>query len=363
LGGLAALATLGALLVFSASAQATITITSVLPASPAVAGQAFEVTATNSTGGPVVLTLTTRPTDDPACSWTKPPEEPGLLEEEGYYAPLPGATQHPSGSTVYLVTAGACTVIASSEGTSVSQEIIVTKNPSEKMVFTTTPPTNATVGGTYSPKVRETPVVAVSYFVSTGYVCTVQAGTLVFLHGGTCTITVRQAGLNGPGETEAEQSFKVAGGPNEPTTPEAQQTPTKKTPTKVKRTAAKKSHISARVRRVLLREALAVAARHKERGPSDIEALRITEAQAQELENQTRQGTTNRTGGRKAVYFVAMRGSFKEACTTGTCPAESVLMLRLSTKTGQVMDSSLTNSYPNLAAVGVPVALTSSRKK
>ena len=59
---------LGASLVFSASAQATITFTSVAPASPAVAGQAFEVSATSSTGAPVTLTLTVRPADDPVLS-------------------------------------------------------------------------------------------------------------------------------------------------------------------------------------------------------------------------------------------------------------------------------------------------------
>lgn len=154
MGGLSVLATVGTLLVFAASAQATITFTSAAPASPAAAGQTYEVSATNSTGAPVTLTLTVRPTDDPSCSWTKPPEEPGLLEEEGYYTALPGSTPHTAPATVYLVTAGACTVVASSEGTSVSQEITVARNPSEKMVFTTPAPTNATVGGSYSPKVR-----------------------------------------------------------------------------------------------------------------------------------------------------------------------------------------------------------------
>ena len=225
---------LGASLVFSASAQATITFTSVAPASPAVAGQAFEVSATSSTGAPVTLTLTVRPADDPSCSWTKPPEEPGLLEEEGYYATQPGATAHTAPATVYLVTAGACTIVASSEGTSVSQEITVVKNPSEKITFTTTAPTNATVGGSYEPKVRETPIVAVSYYIPTGYVCTTERAAVMFLHPGTCTIEVRQAGPNGAGESEAEQSFTVTG-PATPT-PEA-----KKSPAKAKKTAPKSS--------------------------------------------------------------------------------------------------------------------------
>ena len=38
-------------------------------------------------------------------------------------------------------------------------------------------------------------------------------------------------------------------------------------------------------------------------------------------------------------------------------------MLRLSTKTDTVMDTSLSNSYPNLESVGVPFALKASSRK
>jgi hypothetical protein len=346
---------LGASLLFSAAAQATVTFTSAIPASPAPAGQSFEVTATSSGGAPVALTLVNRPSDNPACSWTKPPEEPGLLEEEGYYVNEPGGTAHAPPATVYLVAAGACTVVATSEGQAVSQEITVVKNPATKLAFTTTPPTNATVGGSYAPKVRESPILAVSYYIPTGYVCSTVRAEVVFYHPGTCTIQVRQAGGTGTGrgESEAEQSFVVTG--PETATPE-----TKTTPTTPKKAKPKKPRISSKVRARLIREALAVAARHTDRHPSEIEAVRVSEGQAQQLEAETR-GTKGTSTGKTPVYFIAMRGNFQVGCTAGTCSSDTVLMLRLSTKTTAVMNTSLSNNYPNLESVGIPIALKSGK--
>jgi hypothetical protein len=159
----------------------------------------------------------------------------------------------------------------------------------------------------------------------------------------------------GRGETEAEQTFTVTG--PETATPEAN-----KTPTKANKTKPKKQHIPSKVRARLLREALAVAARHTDHHPSEIEAVRVTEGQAQDLEDETR-GTTGRSSGKAPVYFIAMRGRFQVGCTTGTCASDTVLMLRLSTKTNAVMDTSLSNSYPNLESVGVPVALKLASRK
>ncbi len=358
---LAVLVMVGGLLVFSASAEAAITFTSVPPTS-ALAGASYQVSATDSTGAPVALILENPREPIHPCSWTKPPTEPGLTEADGVTEQQP-LTERASPATLYLVGQGTCVVVASAEGQRVSSETItVTRNPTEQIPFTTPPPTNATVGGTYSPHVRPSSGVTVHFTLPNGDVCVIYGSSVSFLHAGTCTIDVRQLEPISEGP-EGEQTFTVS----EPSTgkPTTNKTGTEKLPTKVKKTKAK-GRISAKVRGVLLREALAVAARHKDRHPSLIEAVRITEAQAQKLENETRQGTTMRSGGAASVYFVAMRGSFQVACAAApgqACTAAPVLMLRLSVSSEKVMEGSLTNSFPDLESVGIPVALNASSRK
>ena len=314
-GGVALVAMLALSLVFSASASAAITFTSA-PPSPAVAGAVYEVSATDSTGTPVALTVESARKYPVACTYTKPPAEPTLAEEATAQAPAPGpGPEQKSPATVYLVEAGVCTIVASAEGTKVSQTITVEKNLSAKIAFTTPTPTGAMVGGSYAPAVRPSAGIAVHFSTPTGYVCAIERGTVILLHPGTCKVYVRQSGPNSE-PPEAEQSFNVsepsnAGKPNTAgtTTPNGKKTPGK---------SKAKARISAKARALLLREALAVAARHRDRHPSLIQAVRVTEAQAEQLETETRQGTTLRSNGTAPVYFVAMRGSFSGGCARGS---------------------------------------------
>jgi hypothetical protein len=129
--------------------------------------------------------------------------------------------------------------------------------------------------------------------------------------------------------------------------------------------------ISAKVRAVLLEEASAVAAARKDRHPSDIQVVLVTEVEAQKLEDETRDGVKTVTSppARALVYFVAMRGSFRVVCKGGpgvqptTCPPAPVLMARLSASTEKVIGWSVTNHYPDLESVGAPRILKSSRRR
>ena len=125
----------------------------------------------------------------------------------------------------------------------------------ERVTFTSTAPSDATVGGSYDPSVISSEALLVSFFSVTPSVCRiirpeVFANREVKLEApGTCTIIASQPDTESEAAEapEARQSFEVfAAGTANPTeikTPEVKtpevQTPEVKTPTSVKNTSKK----------------------------------------------------------------------------------------------------------------------------
>ena len=129
--------------------------------------------------------------------------------------------------------------------------------------------------------------------------------------------------------------------------------------------------ISMKVRAALLKKALSQAAalNDGERGrePSEIQAVRTSEAQAGLLEKEVRTGNAIQNVGSSgaSVYVVAMRGAFVFHCHglgPDLCPVH-VLVLTVSLSTKKLIAESRGRVYPNLASVGTPVRLEPSQHK
>ena len=205
---------LGTLLLFGASAWAkmaqTIIFTSTPPSNPVASGS-YEVSASSSVGLPVDIST------GGTCSFRKPSaDEDERLEPRPTFHGVVEAV--PSPVTVYFIAAGTCTIEARGSGNSeyeysslASQTFQVGKDPSEQITFTSAPPSDATVGGSYNPVVRLSAGIRVSFFTTTPSVCTIaQRHATVSLVGlGTCTIGIRQHGVSESEPPEAQQSFKV----------------------------------------------------------------------------------------------------------------------------------------------------------
>jgi alpha-tubulin suppressor-like RCC1 family protein len=109
-----------------------------------------------------------------------------------------------AGSTVTLLASGTCTVAANQDGTfdtdpapQQTQNITVV-SPSQSIVFTSSPPSQALTGGSYN--VSATGGAsgnAVTFSSLTSAVCTVGASTVSFEAAGSCTVAADQAGANG----------------------------------------------------------------------------------------------------------------------------------------------------------------------
>jgi subtilisin family serine protease len=144
------------------------------PPNPALVGSAYEVSAAATSGLPVSFTSTTTS----VCTV--------------------------SGTTVSLVTAGTCTVQASQAGNTdynpapnITQSFSVSTPLSKKdqiITFTSAPPSNATVGGSYLVSATASSGLAVSFASTTTGVCTVSGSTVIFVAAGTCTVQASQAG-------------------------------------------------------------------------------------------------------------------------------------------------------------------------
>jgi hypothetical protein len=184
----------------SAQTPQTITFTSTAPSSSVVGGPTYTVTATGGgSGNPVVFSSGT----------------PSICSV--------------SGSTVSFVGTGTCTIDANQAGNTQysaapqqTQSFAVGKG-SQTITFTSTAPSNATVGGpTYTVSATGgasgNPVVFSS---GTPSICTVSGSTVSFVGTGTCTVDANQAGnTQYNAAPQAQQSFAVvaaAGGPCGPT--------------------------------------------------------------------------------------------------------------------------------------------------
>ena len=153
-GGVSAAAALGAVLgisvLFYASAGAATPETTAFNTSPpsrAVAGGAYQVSATSSSGLPVLLTATG------SCSFTKPQAGSEKSLKEVATHSTPGPRSQPSPLTVYFVAPGRCGITAHADCNPAEhecpkelvQEIPVAKDPSERITFTSTAPNHAAV--------------------------------------------------------------------------------------------------------------------------------------------------------------------------------------------------------------------------
>ena len=216
--GVAALvAVLGSSMLLCASASAkmaqTIMFTSAAPSDP-VAGGSYTVSASETSGMQVFVAAVG------ACSFGKPGQpnaEDRLEAERVEEQPLELLA---SPVTVYFIGAGTCRIDASGSGDSeyepppeASQSFPVARDPSEQITFTSTPPSDATVGDSYDPVVRLSAGIRVSFFTTTPSVCAIAplhaAVSLVGV--GTCTIGVRQNGVSESEPPEGKQSFDVIG--------------------------------------------------------------------------------------------------------------------------------------------------------
>ena len=129
-----------------------------------------------------------------------------------------------SGSTVTFVGSGSCIVLADQPGNAAyaaavqrSQTFTVAKT-AQTVTITSTAPTNAAVGGAaYTVTATATSGLVVSFATTTPTICTVDAATVTFVGGGTCTITADQGG-NAAYSAAAQtlQSFDVLVTPTAP---------------------------------------------------------------------------------------------------------------------------------------------------
>lgn len=181
----------------------------------------FEVTAVNADGeGPASVEATATPIGAQAITFTSTPPNPASVG--GSYTPTAtgGASGNPvtftidsastadacsiSGGTVSFAGAGTCTVDANQAGdagytaASQSQQSLTIGQASQAVTFTSTPPSPAVVGGTYTPAATGggsgNPVTFSIDSASTAGACSLSGGTVSFTGPGTCTVDANQAG-------------------------------------------------------------------------------------------------------------------------------------------------------------------------
>ena len=166
----------------------TIDVTSSAPTASTVGGPTYTVTATASSGLPVAFTS----------------GAPSVCTVEG--------------ATVSFVGSGACTIDASQSGNSnyeaapqVQQSFAVGKG-SQRISFTSTPPSSETVGGpTYTVTATASSGLPVAFTSGAPSVCTVEGATVSFVGSGACTIDAGQSGnSNYEAAPRAQQSVAVS---------------------------------------------------------------------------------------------------------------------------------------------------------
>jgi hypothetical protein len=96
------------------------------------------------------------------------------------------------------------------------QQSFAVGSTSQTITYTSTPPSNAAVGGaTYAVTATSTSGLPVTFTVdaSSGGSCTISGSTVTMVHAGTCTIDANQPGNSGyAAAPQVQQSFTVARG-------------------------------------------------------------------------------------------------------------------------------------------------------
>jgi len=172
-------------------ASQTISFTTTAPAGATVAGTAYTVAATATSGLPVTLSI------------------------------APGATGvcTLSGSSVTFEHAGTCVINANQAGDAnwnaapQAQQSFTVGAGSQTISFTSTAPTGAQIGGpTYTVSATATSGLPVSFSIdpSSSAVCTIATDVVTFIGGGNCTINANQAGdSDWAPAPQAQQTFGV----------------------------------------------------------------------------------------------------------------------------------------------------------
>lgn len=165
------------------------------PVDPTYAGPTYTVTADGgASGNPVIFTSAT----------------PGVCASGGR-----------NGATISFVGAGTCTVLADQAGSTYyaaaaqAEQTFQVAKAAQSITFTSTPPADATVGGSgYAPTATggdsgNSVVLTVS--ATTAANCSMSGGVLTYLKAGTCTIDANQAGdANHAAAPQVQQSFAIS---------------------------------------------------------------------------------------------------------------------------------------------------------
>lgn len=127
-----------------------------------------------------------------------------------------------SGSTVSFVAGGSCTVRASQSGNTnynpapnITQSFNVSVpapvKQDQTITFTSAPPSNATVGGSYAVSATASSGLAVTFASTTTGVCAIMGNTVSFVAAGTCTVQASQSGNTSYNPApNVTQSFSVS---------------------------------------------------------------------------------------------------------------------------------------------------------
>jgi hypothetical protein len=154
---------------------------------------------------------------DQTVSFTSSPPSAAVVNGDGYTPTASASSGLPAsfsidpasngvcalvGPQVIFNASGTCTVDASQAGDGNWHPAVPTiqafqvNGEAQSITFTSTPPTIASVGGTYSPTATATSSLAVDLSIdpSATSVCTINAGAVSFASPGSCTIDANQAG-------------------------------------------------------------------------------------------------------------------------------------------------------------------------
>jgi hypothetical protein len=171
----------------------TIAFTSTAPSNATVAGATYTVTATGGGSGNAV-TFTIDAASKSVCSI--------------------------AGKTVSFTAVGTCKIDANQAGSSSyeaapqAQQSFTVAKGEQTIAFTSTAPTEARIGGTYTPTAKASSELPVTLTVdaSASSVCSIAGAVVSFKAAGTCKIDANQAGnANWNAASQAQQSFTVTG--------------------------------------------------------------------------------------------------------------------------------------------------------
>lgn len=120
------------------------------------------------------------------------------------------------GTTVTFLSRGRCYVSADQAGNddyepATALQLITVQRGTQRVVFSSVPPPDARIDGTYTPSASATSGLPTSFSASGA--CDLDGGTVTFRHAGTCTVTAASAGDFDHFPADASQQIEVARDP------------------------------------------------------------------------------------------------------------------------------------------------------